>query len=42
MTQAERSYPDPVINLETERYWAAAKEGKLLLKKCGACDTIHF
>ena len=38
----ERTYPEPAINLETEAYWAAAKEGKLILKKCNACGETHF
>jgi len=42
MSQAAGTYPDPVINLETERYWAGAREGVLLLKKCKACDVTHF
>ena len=42
MSHAERTYPDPVINLESERYWAAAREGVLLLKKCKACGVTHF
>ncbi len=42
MKSVERTYPDPDINLETERYWAAAKEGVLLLKKCRACERTHF
>lgn len=39
---SERTYPDPAINLETEPYWAAAKDGKLLIKKCKACGEPHF
>ncbi len=42
MSNPERSYPDPAINLETEPYWQAAKEGKLLLKKCGSCGETHY
>jgi hypothetical protein len=43
MDQAlERTYPKPSINMETEAYWAAAKAGKLVLKKCNACGKTHF
>ena len=42
MTRTERSYPDPAVNLETEAYWAAAKAGKLLLKKCNGCGETHY
>ena len=38
----ERTYPEPSINMETEAYWAAAKEGKFLLKKCNACGKTHY
>lgn len=42
MTRAERSYPEPTINMETEPYWAAAKDGVLLLKRCNACGQTHY
>ena len=42
MSHAERTYPDPAINLESERYWAAAREGVLLLKKCRPCGLTQF
>ena len=42
MTTAERTYPDPTTNLETERYWAAAKDGRLLVKTCNACGEAHY
>ncbi len=42
MSGGERTYPDPVINLETERFWAAARDGVLLLKKCRACGATHY
>ena len=42
MTQIERNYLDPEINIETEPYWAAARMGKLLVKSCRACDKLHY
>ena len=42
MSTAERTYPDPTTNLETERYWAAAKDGQLLVKTCNACGEAHY
>lgn len=42
MSKTERAYPDPEINAESERYWAAAKEGVLLVKKCSACGLAHY
>ena len=38
----ERSILSPVPFPETMRYWEAAAEGKLLLKKCNACGEFHF
>lgn len=32
----------PAPDESTEPYWAATKEGKLLLKRCGACGRHHF
>lgn len=37
-----RDYTDPTINLETEAYWSAANDGKLLVKKCSSCGETHF
>ena len=42
MSQTERTYTDPDINMETEAYWAAAKDGKLLVKTCNACGKPHY
>ena len=42
MTQPERTYADPSINLETEGYWEGTKQDKLLLKKCGDCGKTHW
>ena len=36
------TYPDPVINLETQAYWDAARQGQLLLKRCEDCGQTHF
>lgn len=37
-----RTYPDPAITLESERYWEAANQGKLLVKTCEDCGQVHF
>ena len=42
MKEAWRTYPDPDISMETERYWAAARQGVLLLKRCRACGVTHY
>ena len=37
----ERKYRDPAINPGDERYFEAAGQGKLLLKKCNDCGKNH-
>ena len=37
----ERKLPDPVLNVGDERYFEAAAQGKLLLKKCNDCKEVH-
>ena len=32
---------DPLLNVGDERYFEAAKQGKLLLKKCASCGQVH-
>ncbi len=32
----------PMIEPESERYWSALTEGRLLIKHCNACDRHHF
>ena len=39
---AERKISAPAVNLETQHFWDAAGEGKLLIKKCTACGEPHF
>lgn len=35
-------YPAPIPNPETERFWAGAANGKLLIKRCRDCKDIHY
>src|ERR1051325_10122013 len=32
----------PVADVETQDYWAAAKQGRLLIKECRACGKPFF
>jgi hypothetical protein len=32
--------PPPVINVETKPFWDATSEGKLILPRCSACQTV--
>jgi uncharacterized OB-fold protein len=36
-----RKIPDPMRLPETQPYWAAANEGRLLVKACRACGQVH-
>ncbi len=40
--QQTRKIPAPQPNVETQPYWDAAAEGKLLVKKCNSCGELHF
>ena len=42
MSQMERTYSDPDINMETTVYWESAKNGKLLVKTCKTCGKLHY
>ncbi len=37
-----RPLPAPEPNVETQPFWDAAAEGKLLIKRCGACGEPHY
>lgn len=41
MTQPRRM-PAPQPNPETQAFWDAANEGRLLLRRCTACGEAHF
>lgn len=34
--------PQPIANADSKPYWDGAREHKLLIRKCKACDTLHF
>ena len=38
----ESSLPLPVANADSLPYWNAARERRLLIRKCNACGTLHF
>lgn len=42
MSSAKRLPPAPVIFPGDEPFWEAAREGRLLLKHCDACDRPHY
>ncbi|HSV47113.1 MAG TPA: Zn-ribbon domain-containing OB-fold protein, partial [Ramlibacter sp.] len=34
--------PAPVANADSQPYWAAARERRLVIRKCKACGELHF
>ena len=34
--------PQPVANADSLPYWNAARERRLLIRKCGECAALHF
>jgi uncharacterized OB-fold protein len=38
----ERKIPAPAVNAENKPFFDAAAQGRLLIKKCGACGEHHF
>lgn len=37
-----RELPAPIPNVETQAFWDAAREGRLLVKYCGDCGQAHW
>ena len=42
MAARERAIPAPMTNPETEPFWAAAREGRFLVRACTACGRTHW
>lgn len=38
----ELSLPRPVANADSQAYWDAARDRKLLIRRCKACGELHF
>ena len=34
--------PIPIVNADSAPYWEGAREGKLLLQRCEACQALRF
>ena len=41
MSGHERKIPAPQVSPETQLFWNAAAEGRLLIKKCLSCGQVH-
>lgn len=42
MTDRQRVPMAPTPNVETKRFWQAADEGQLLVKRCTQCGQLHY
>lgn len=42
MAQDAKGHPLPEITDQTRPFWTAAKNGKLLMQKCGRCGALNF
>ena len=38
----EAPLPQPIPNADSAPYWAAARERRLLIRKCSSCAALHF
>ncbi|AHG64095.1 Zn-ribbon domain-containing OB-fold protein [Advenella mimigardefordensis] len=34
--------PKPVVNADSQAYWDAARERRLVIRKCRTCGEVHF
>ena len=37
-----KQLPNPIMHPDSAPFWDAAREGKLLLKRCPSCEQMHF
>jgi uncharacterized OB-fold protein len=37
-----RKIPAPIVTVETEAFWNAAREGRFVVPTCGACRKAHW
>jgi len=42
MQSQERKIQAPVPNLETQAFWDACAQGKLMIGKCNACGAVYY
>ncbi len=42
MSGPDRKIPAPPVNPETQPFWDAAAEGRLLVKRCRSCGQVHY
>ena len=42
MSGQERKIPAPPVSPETQPFWDAAADGRLMIKKCAGCGQVHY
>jgi uncharacterized protein len=42
MQSQQRKIQAPIPNLETQAFWDACAQGKLMIGKCNACGKAHY
>ena len=42
MSMEQTSLPSPVANADSKPYWDAARERRLVVRKCKSCGQLHF
>ena len=42
MTVKQRTFPSPIADPDTEQFWTAAKNGKLMVGSCNSCGEKHY
>src|SRR5260370_15733898 len=42
MPAEERKIQPPQPNSDTQAFWKAADEGKVMIGRCGACGAVHY
>ena len=42
MSTSARQIASPAVNPETEAFWAAANDGRLMIGHCSHCNTNHW
>ena len=39
---AERKIPSPIVSVETQAFWNAARDGRFVVPTCTACGKAHW
>jgi len=42
MKTVQTTLPKPTVNADSQTYWNAARERRLVIRRCNACGQLHF